>query len=366
MKILFRTDASVLMGTGHVIRCLRFADCFRLSGIECLFVCRSHVGHLAEQIRRAGHSCLILPAESEQTYEPTTWLGADEDSDARDIVGICRGQAVNVVLVDHLAIGHRWEKTVAVGAGVRVVVIDGQANRPHHCDLLIDPTFGPGGLRRWRGLVPADSELLVGPQYHPLSPDFAKYDTGFRRSCSEAVSRILVAVGGGDHENLTGRILKALDGWITEIRVDMIIGPANPHYDELHSLADSHSLWHLHINPPNFVDLMAAADLAIGAGGTMLWERCYMQLPSVVIAVAANQECQCSHVAQAGAIVYLGRSGQVDTAMIRNTVLDLVHNSARRRELINASVQIFFSSPFVATARLKEHIITLGSFGVDS
>ena len=36
--------------------------------------------------------------------------------------------------------------------------------------------------------------------------------------------------------------------------------------------------------------LMGRADLAIGAAGSTAWERCCLGLPSIVLALAANQE----------------------------------------------------------------------------
>lgn len=366
MNLLFRTDASVIMGAGHIFRCLRFANLFKQTGIDCFFASRTHNGHLMELIERAGHPCIALPIEHVQTSEPQSWLGVDGDRDAEDIITICRELAIDVVLVDHAAIDQRWEEAVSTVADVRTVVIDGQANRPHHCDLLIDPTFGPGGGDRWARLVPAGCEILSGPQFHPLSADFAKYVVGCDRGSSLPVSRILVAVGGGDYGNMTGKILEALEGLDSEVRVDAIVGLANPHVDKLRCQMASCSFWHLHVQPPDFVDLMAAADIAIGAGGTMLWERCFLRLPSVVISMAFNQERQCRTVAEAGAIVYLGAMENVTHVSIRDAVFSLINDQARRSDLIAASARIIPSSPFDACARVIDRIKDIGSFVGDA
>ena len=49
---------------------------------------------------------------------------------------------------------------------------------------------------------------------------------------------------------------------------------------------------------------MAEADLAIGAGGATIWERCTLGLPAVLVVLAPNQEA-------VGAL--LGRAGVVET-----------------------------------------------------
>ena len=52
----------------------------------------------------------------------------------------------------------------------------------------------------------------------------------------------------------------------------------------------------------NMAELMAAADLAIGAGGTTSWERCCMGLPSLVCIMADNQRDVAESLEAAGAI----------------------------------------------------------------
>lgn len=61
MNILFRVDASLHMGTGHVMRCLTLAQALRDRGAHCRFICREHPGHLLEQIRLAEFEAIALP-----------------------------------------------------------------------------------------------------------------------------------------------------------------------------------------------------------------------------------------------------------------------------------------------------------------
>ena len=46
----------------------------------------------------------------------------------------------------------------------------------------------------------------------------------------------------------------------------------------------------LHSQLTDLADLMVAADLAIGAGGSTTWERCVLGLPSILVVSALNQE----------------------------------------------------------------------------
>ena len=60
MKVVFRCDASINIGTGHVMRCLTLADALQAAGAVCHFMCRAHEGHLLEVIRQRGHQANAL------------------------------------------------------------------------------------------------------------------------------------------------------------------------------------------------------------------------------------------------------------------------------------------------------------------
>jgi UDP-2,4-diacetamido-2,4,6-trideoxy-beta-L-altropyranose hydrolase len=67
-------------------------------------------------------------------------------------------------------------------------------------------------------------------------------------------------------------------------------------------------------------EFMTVADLGIGAGGTTIWERCYLELPSIVISVAENQVQLCEDCFKAGYIYYLGFATDVTENIIKTAV----------------------------------------------
>lgn len=62
MKIAFRTDASLEIGTGHVMRCLTLARALREAGADCKFIIRAHPGNMADRIAADGFDVSVLPA----------------------------------------------------------------------------------------------------------------------------------------------------------------------------------------------------------------------------------------------------------------------------------------------------------------
>jgi len=44
MRVVIRVDASLKMGTGHVMRCLTLAEVLKENEADVEFICRKHVG----------------------------------------------------------------------------------------------------------------------------------------------------------------------------------------------------------------------------------------------------------------------------------------------------------------------------------
>src|SRR5450631_3824141 len=102
--------------------------------------------------------------------------------------------------------------------------------------------------------------------------------------------RVFVFFGGSDPQNLTGAALSALSfPRLRHLSVDIVVGVNNPHSAQLQRQCTDRSGTTLYDARPHLADLMARADLAIGAAGTTTWERMCLGLPSLVVSIAKNQ-----------------------------------------------------------------------------
>ena len=63
MKILFRTDASAKIGSGHVMRCLSLAVALKSKGHECIFICKDLKGNSIKKIKQNGFAVIKLKIE---------------------------------------------------------------------------------------------------------------------------------------------------------------------------------------------------------------------------------------------------------------------------------------------------------------
>jgi RimJ/RimL family protein N-acetyltransferase len=131
------------------------------------------------------------------------------------------------------------------------------------------------------------------------------------------VRRLLVFLGGGDPGNFTSLVIQAIrdSGLGERLDLDVVIGVANPHRQTIAGLCNELPRARLHIQTSKMAELMAAADLMIGAAGATSWERCCLGLPAILVSLANNQRDNGRQIAARRAAVYLGDA--VDTDGVR-------------------------------------------------
>jgi UDP-2,4-diacetamido-2,4,6-trideoxy-beta-L-altropyranose hydrolase len=212
------------------------------------------------------------------------------------------------VVVDHYALDARWESRVA-GRARRLMVIDDLADRKHSCDLLLDQNLG----RRpedYAGLVSPETKGLIGPRFALLRNEFVRArESSLQARALREPAKLLISLGGVDAENITGDVLDVLADMPEAGRwqVTVVLGAACPHAVSIREQADAMSYRvEVVVGASNMAELMAGADLAIGAAGGSAWERCCLGLPTLLIVMADNQRPGARALEAAGAAICLG------------------------------------------------------------
>ncbi len=343
MRIAFRVDASLQIGSGHVVRCMTLAAELREAGAEILFVCRDLSGHMAHVLDEHGFSVALLSAPSVESKTVAGnphrhWLKVAYEDDARETVQVLAGHDPwDWLVVDHYALDVAWEKIVADHVQ-RITVIDDLADREHVCDLLLDQNYYRNADRRYLRLVSSACRQLLGPGYALLRGEFteARRRLGKR---PDRVARILVFFGGVDLGNITGRVLASLQELnLRDVRVDVVIGQSNPHRASIESQCSRSGNMQLHVQVANMAEMTAAADLCIGAGGTATWERCCLGTPTLAWPIAENQKRLLFDCATDG-LVYVPDFDDPDKQEISLHIQALIQNPRLRRHLSRNGMQ---------------------------
>lgn len=302
MNIAFRVDASAQIGTGHLMRCLTLANALKQHGAKIRFVSRHMPEYLRDILVGRGHEFMLLDGSPSDTRPGSLahsyWLGTSQHTDAEDTLHALSDQAWDWLVVDHYALDARWE-TVLRKTAKNILAIDDIADRQHDCDLLLDQNFYQDMNTRYTEKVPAHCQLLLGPRYALLREEFRQLREQVRPR-TEPVKRILIFFGGVDAGNFTGSALEALVSMgIADLHVDVVIGTQHPFREQLEITCAEHGVF-CHVQTTRMAELILAADLAIGAGGSAVWERCCLGLPTLTICAADNQRKQIADAASEG------------------------------------------------------------------
>ena len=333
VHVSFRTDASLQIGSGHLMRCLALADALAARGARVRFLCREVTESLAALVAARGHELERLNSATSDGHGP----GISQEADARATVAALAGGGCEWLVVDHYGLDAEWERRTRA-ATRRLMAIDDLADRPHECDVLLDQNLQPEGASRYSGKVPRRCQLLLGPHYALLRAEFATRRVAVRPR-GGAVRRILVSFGGVDAGNYTARALEALRSIAPrDFAVDAVIGAEHPARVQLETLCREERFV-LHIQTPHVADLVAAADLAVGSGGSMTWERCCLGLPALVTATAANQ-LKVVHAAALAGVLYALPGGPLEVAALDFHIRGLIANPWLRESFSRAGMAL--------------------------
>lgn len=317
---VIRADASTAIGIGHVVRCRTLAEAMAARGWRICFAVRETAA-LDATLRAIG-DVVAIPTRVDALSEPG-WLGDRLPDD------------VTVCITDSYAIDSVWHSSARTWASM-ILAIDDLAAAPQDVDLLVNQNLGRT-VDDYVGLVPDEAELLIGPRYALLRPEFAAA-RGRLVPRTGQVRRALVFVSGSDVPNVTARAAAACVQ--AGLAADVVVGSASPHLASLRRWAKEQPLVTLHHDVAYMANLMRSADIAIGAGSSASWERCALGLPAVLVVLAENQVAISDALVASGCAVTLGWHDQVDVDAVVEAIAALQQAPDLVREMSDAASRV--------------------------
>lgn len=295
-RVSLRVDASTIIGTGHLRRCLSLAQALVEQGAEVNVLVR-HLDEVAPQVLSgaavsAGINVHWLPAPA-VPYVPgadgpphQAWAGVSWAQDATDTIAALCDDLPDWLVVDHYAFDARWHASVRQGLKCRLLAIDDMADRALDVDALLDQNWDIDHRTKYAPCLRRKPRWLTGPRYALLS---AAYRTAPRYRFHDQVRSLGIFVGGTDPGGASAQVLKICrrSGFAGPIAI--VSTSANPHLAELRAACAATPATSLTLDEPDLAAFFARHDLQIGAGGGATWERCCIGVPTIGLVLAANQ-----------------------------------------------------------------------------
>lgn len=322
-SLLIRADASVAMGTGHVMRCLALAQAWQDAGGRVVFAMAETT--LAIQARLAIESCNVLCVSAGARD------GGDAE-DARQTISLARERQAEWIVVDGYQFNADYQRAIKA-AGFKLLFLDDFGHAHHYCaDIVLNQNVC-ASESLYQDRQP-ETRLLLGPRYSLLRREFSAW-RDWQRVIAPQGHRILVIMGGSDPENVTARAMEALSLLRLEnFEATVVVGGSNPNLKLLERAAEQASA-RIRIcgGVSNIAELMAWADVAVSAAGSICWELCLLALPALLIDVASNQTAVAHELQRLGCALHLGGSRDVSAQKIAEELARLLRSEEERRSL---------------------------------
>src|SRR5713101_4578984 len=294
--LLIRADASLAIGTGHVMRCLALAQAWKDGGGNAIFVRADATPAVEERLRNEGF----------EVARAAVLVGSA--ADAEETAERAHHNGASWVVVDGYEFGAEYQASLK-SRGLKVLFIDDNGHAGHYsADLVLNQNAH--AREAFYPRRDASTRLLLGPRFAMLRREFTSW-RGWKREIPEVARRVLVTMGGSDPDNVTERVVRAILAQ-QSLNATVVVGGSNPHLCQLRELvAGAHQNVRLVENVPNMPELMAKTDVAISGAGTTSLEMCFLGLPAMLIVLADNQRAAAEELNRRGAAIILGEGAEV-------------------------------------------------------
>lgn len=319
--LVIRADAEVAIGSGHVMRCLALAREWQERGGKAVFLGRISAGPLRARIVAEGCQLHLLSASHPDPADCAAvlvWLREAQEQSGW-------------VVLDGYHFTADYHDAIRA-SGWPLLVIDDYGHLPeYHADILLNPNAYAGGVTYNTGV---ETLRLLGARYALLRREF-RVAREENRIAAPRGRRILVTMGGGDQNNVCGRVVDALLAMDrSDLEVKIVSGSLNPHRQDLANRLEKASFKvDLLVSVAEMAPLMQWADLAISAAGSTCWELAALGVPMLVTVLAENQERLAASLEAHGAAFSLGWFHEWQPGQAADAIRELLADQDKRRRL---------------------------------
>ncbi len=321
--LLIRADASVPMGTGHVMRCLALAQAWQDAGGKVVFAAAELLPFLHERLLSERIDVVAVEAR------------AGTHDDARRVAALAQRLDASWVVVDGYHFHADYQRSIKE-TELKLLFVDDAGNAGPYCaDIVLNQNLH-AAESMYDQREPYTS-LLLGAPYILLRRDFTA-SRGPERPMNSVARRLLVSMGGSDPDNITAKVVEMLrdlelPGW----KAIAVLAQSSAHLATLTDAIRSAALpVQLLQNVADMAKWMRWADLAITAGGTTIWELAFMGVPAVAMTRGEHERMLLQGASSQGIAIDVGPFQAVETQALSRVVASLAFDEARRLQMSRA------------------------------
>lgn len=308
-NIIFRSDSSKKLGSGHHIRCLNLARSLKINNFNIYFICQELEDNINEKIRRE-FPLLTFTTDNYLYNEFDEMSLANKESSGnknkqfhdylRTVDLLKKNNLFNIdmIIIDNysldafytnLIIKHFNNKKNCFSKVPKFLVIDDLLNRKLNGNILINQTIFDTLSFESNPLVKSFDKCFLGPKYVLLDLKYKKLH--LKSKLRFKIKTLLIYFGGSDIFGYTYKLLSIIKSqeFNKKINVKVVISQKSKYFNETKLLGSSMVNTKILFDLPSLSELINNSDFFIGSGGMITWERITLKLAGIVIPTAENQ-----------------------------------------------------------------------------
>jgi len=318
-KLLFRVDGGNVWGIsiGHIKRAHYLAT--QLKGIYDIVFLMQNYSDGVTYVKKLGWDVHTIPVG---------------DNSEQSIINFCKKTNPGIIIFDLVKFDYPIFTHYAKSQEICVIVFDIKGNIRGEPSIIINESFVPD-LMHYDD-VPAETRLYIGPDYFILPPEYLDIT---KPVLNHDVKNVVITMGGSDPAGLTVKILDVLRNNPYNLHYHVILGPAFKETEAVTILTKHLSNATIYKDPPNFIEILTWADIAMTSGGRTLMECSYLGIPPIVVPSIEHEELTAIEYSHLTGAINIGIWKSPESHIKLKSALTQYINNYSQRENISDSAK---------------------------
>tara|TARA_Y100001936_G_C16093939_1_gene689672 strand:+ start:11872 stop:12930 length:1059 start_codon:yes stop_codon:yes gene_type:complete len=350
MNVFFRVDSSSLLGNGHLIRCINFANLLRLENnkLNINFIIIDYKNEKKKLILDKNFKIHLIKHNNNYQHNISKdlnkikWHKNYQKQNFTDVKEILLKFSNSILIVDHYALKYNWQKNIYKYCK-KLIIFDDFAENKSFCDILINQNFHYELINKYKKLVKKNTKIFIGPEYAFLEENFYSYNYKIRNK----IKHVLIYLGSFNNEKLYNLIINSVEKLDYHAKYTLIIDK------KINIKFKNKKNFKIITKNKPMHKILKNIDICIGACGISIWERFKFGIPSIVIVTSKNQLRDSINLHKIGAILNLGYFKSINSNKIIKSLEAIFFDVNKYKQMQSKSYTIMKKN------KIKNKILSL-------
>ena len=322
-QVIFRTITEQSKGYGNLNRSITVAGALRKIGYDVIFLIDNNA-NASSELRKRNFYFKIVPKFKSKNTE-LEYLRAL----------FVRSNWNEAVILDMREFSEKMSKYFKQ-QNFKTILLDDAWCKNAYSDIIINGTITKNYHNYKK--INSNAQVFTGQKYWIINENFLQNKKPLSHIHSKKKYNVTISLGGADPKFLTFQVISALID-INKITITVIVGPFfnSKFLKKLSKIPNIKVIY----SSPKIWNEFYKSDLAISAAGNTLYELCIQGIPTICIPIVKHQIPYAKYFHKKGICMNLGYANTIDKKLLYRTILDLLSDHKKRKQMTMTSKKIF-------------------------